>query len=111
MKFMKLFSSAMVAFLLVGAPQAMAVKPDRSVDTGLVVGVDSASGEVSVESDLCMQAVLELVSEQNFDLRSASPLGVNGGPELTAYLFTKSIPLNTDVATLFCIARNKFGGL
>ena len=77
MKFMELFSIAVAALLLVGAPQAMAVKSDTSVDTGRVVGVDLASGEVSVVSDLFLQAVLELISEQNFDLRV--PLGRDGG--------------------------------
>ena len=46
MRIKSLTLGCLAAGLLVGAPQAMA----QSVDAWLVVDVDSASGEVSVES-------------------------------------------------------------
>ena len=89
----------LAAGLLVGAPQAMA----QSVDVSLVVGVDSASGNVEVTSDLCMQAISELIAD-GFEFRSSSPVGGNGGPDFTAYLFTEVAPIaGPDVATLYCV--------
>ena len=103
MKFHKLLIIAVAVCLLVGASQAMAIK-DRSVDAGAVLDVDSASGEVIVGAELCMGAVSELIN-QGFEFQEVYPLGVSGGPELTAYLFTKIGIGDSDVATLFCIAR------
>jgi hypothetical protein len=74
------------------------------VDVSLVVGVDSASNDVSVDADVCMEAILELIAEQGFELRSTDSVGVNGGPDLSVYLFTKHNVLVVDVATLYCIA-------
>jgi hypothetical protein len=62
----------LAAGLLLGAPQAMA----QSVDVSLVVGVDSASGNVEVTADVCMQAISELI-EDGFEFRSSSPVGGN----------------------------------
>ena len=102
MKFHKLLIIAAAVCLLVGASQAMA-KKDKDVNAGLVVGVDSASGDVSVDGeDVCMKAVFDLISE-GFELQSVYPLGGSEGPELTAYLFTK-FGRQSDVATLYCIA-------
>jgi hypothetical protein len=99
----KLMAGAVAAFLLVVAPQAMA----QSVDLWLVVGWDSASGEVSVESDLCLSAVLELTNEQGFELRSVSPVGRQGGEEVSAFVFTRLV--DPDVASLFCITDINVG--
>ena len=98
MRIKSLTLGCLAAGLLVGAPQAMA----QSVDAWLVADVDSASGEVSVESELCMLAVLELTDEQGFELQSVSPVGGRGGPSLSAFVFRRL--LDPDVATLFCIA-------
>jgi hypothetical protein len=84
--------------LLISAPQAMA----QSVDAFLVVGVQSASGNVTVTEDLCMKAVIEIIG-QGFDLQSTSAVGGNGGPDLSSFVFTQGFPA-FDVATLFCIA-------
>jgi hypothetical protein len=93
----------LAAGLLVGAPQAMAL----DVDVSLVVGVDSSSNDVTVDADVCMEAVLELINDQGFELRSSGPLGVLRGPDLTSYLFTKHDQLDRveDVVTLYCIAN------
>jgi hypothetical protein len=91
----------LAAFLLIGAPQAMAL----SVDLSLVVEVNSASGEVSVEEDVCMAAINELINVQGFVFQSSRPVGKTGGPDLTAYLFTSF----TDVATLYCITDINIG--
>jgi hypothetical protein len=88
----------LAAGLLIGAPQAMA----QSVDTYLVVDVQSASGDVTVTEDLCMKAIIEIVG-QGFDLQSTSAVGGNGGPDLSSFVFTQGFPV-FDVATLFCIA-------
>jgi hypothetical protein len=94
----------LAAGLLIGAPQAMA---DPNVDSYLVVDVQSSSGEISVNADLCMLAVLELINEQNFELQSTSPVGGNGGPDLSSFVFTRGLPpvVDYEVATLFCIAN------
>jgi hypothetical protein len=93
----------LAAGLLIGAPQAMA---DPNVDSYLVVDVQSASDTVEVTSDLCMAAVVEL-DGMGFELQSTSEVGGNGGPDLTAFVFTKGLfpLLITDAATLFCIAN------
>jgi hypothetical protein len=93
----------LAAGLLIGAPQAMA---DPNVDSYLVVDVQSSSGTVEVTSDLCMAAVVEL-DGMGFELQSTSEVGGNGGPDLTAFVFTKGLfPLFIDdAATLFCIAN------
>ena len=70
---------------LVAAPQAIA----QSVDPWIVIDVDSASGEVIVESDLCLSAVLELTNEQGFELQSVSPVGRRGGEDVSAFVFTR----------------------
>jgi hypothetical protein len=96
----------LAAGLLLGAPQAMA----QSVDVSLVVGVDSASGNVEVTADVCMQAISELI-EDGFEFRSSSPVGGNGGPDFTAYLFTEvSFLGGPDVATLYCVSDINLGG-
>jgi hypothetical protein len=93
----------LAAGLLIAAPQAMA---DPNVDSYLVVDVQSSSGEIGVNADLCMLAVLELINEQFFELQSTSPVGGNGGPDLTSFVFTKGFsPFIDDAATLFCIAN------
>jgi hypothetical protein len=94
----------LAAGLLIGAPQAMA---DPNVDSYLVVDVQSSSDTVEVTSDLCMVAVLELINEQNFELQSTSPVGGNGGPDLSSFVFTRGMPpvIDYEVATLFCIAN------
>jgi hypothetical protein len=86
--------------LLIGAPLAMA---DPEVDAYLVVDVQSSSGDVTVTEDLCMKAVIEIVG-QGFELQSTSPIGGNGGPDLSSFVFTSGFPA-FDVATLFCIAE------
>jgi hypothetical protein len=91
----------LAAGLLIGAPQAMA---DPNVDSYLVVDVQSSSGNVEVTSDLCMLAVLELINDKFFELQSTSPVGGNGGPDLSSFVFTRGFPA-TEVATLFCIAN------
>jgi hypothetical protein len=103
MRVKSLMLGCLAAGLLVGAPQAMAL----DVDVSLVVDVDSSSGDVTVDADVCMQAVLELINDQGFELRSSSPVGVLRGPDLTSYLFTKRDRLDQleDVATLYCIAN------
>jgi hypothetical protein len=95
----------LAAGLLIGAPQAMA----QSVDVSLVVGVDSASGDVEVNSDICMAAISELMTE-GFALLSTRSVGGNGGPDLAAYLFTDLSPINPDVATLYCASDINLGG-
>jgi hypothetical protein len=90
----------LAAGLLIGAPQAMA----QSFDSSLVVAVDSASDSVDVDSDLCMQAVLEL-TDDGYTLQSSGSLGGSGGPDLSTYLFTgRTPPSGRDVVTLYCIA-------
>jgi hypothetical protein len=95
----------LAAFFLFGAPQAMAL----NIDVAVVVGLDSASGEVDIGGeDLCMGAINELINVQNFDFKSSTPIGGRGGPDLTAYLFLSF----TDVVTLYCAADiNPGGGL
>jgi hypothetical protein len=95
----------LAAGLLICAPQAMA----QSVDVSLVVGVDSASGDVEVNSDICMAAISELMTE-GFALLSTRSVGGNGGPDLAAYLFTDQSILNPDVATLYCASDINNGG-
>ena len=94
----------LAAFLLFGATQAMAL----NIDVAVVVGLDSGSGTVDVGGeDLCMDALLELINNQNFELKSSTPIGSRtGGPDLTAYLLLKL----TDVATLYCAADINVGG-
>ncbi len=105
MRIKSLTLGCLAAGLLVGAPQAMA----QSVDVSLVVGVDSASGNVEVTSDVCMQAISELITD-GFTLRSTRPVGLNGGPDFTAYLFTEVAPLaGPDVATLYCVTDINLG--
>jgi hypothetical protein len=96
--------SCLAAGLLIGAPLAMA---DPNVDSYLVVDVQSSSGDISVDADLCMVAVLELINDQNFELQSTSPVGGNGGPDLSSFVFTRGFPpaIDYEVATLFCIAN------
>ena len=108
MKIKSLMLGCLAAGLLIGAPQARAL----NIDVALVVGVDSASGTVVVTSDVCMQAISELIAD-GFELRNSSPVGGRGGPDLSAYLFTEVSPLaGPDVATLYCIANiNPGGGL
>lgn len=99
-------SGCLAAGLLVGAPHAMAL----SVDVSLVVGVDSASGTVEVTSDVCMQAISEIIAD-GFTLQSTRPVGGNGGPDFSAYLFTDvSLLEGPDVATLYCVTDINIGG-
>jgi hypothetical protein len=80
------------------------------VDVSLVVGVDSASGNVEVTSDVCMQAISEIIAD-GFELRSSTPVGGRGGPDFTAYLFTEvSFLTGPDVATLYCVTDINIGG-
>ena len=98
----------LAAGLLVGAPQAMAL----NVDAALVVDVDSASGTVEVISDVCMAAISELIVD-GFVLQSSSPVGGNGGPDLSAHLFTGNSfgdLQGPDVVTLYCVADINVGG-
>jgi hypothetical protein len=96
----------LAAGLLIGAPQAMA----QSFEGSVVVEVESASDRVDVDSDLCMQAVLELTVDDGYVLQDSSPLGGSGGPDLTTYLFTGETREGRDgyngpdVVTLYCIA-------
>jgi hypothetical protein len=83
--------------LLFFAPQALALDPL------IVVGVDSSSNEITVESDLCLVAVRELIVEQGFDLHSVSPVGVSRGPDLIGFVFTRLLGDN-EIATLLCIS-------
>ena len=99
MRIKSLMLGCLAAGLLIGAPQAMA----QSVDVSLVVGVDSASGTVEVDSDICMQAISELITD-GFALRDTRPVGGNGGPDISAYLFTEESLFEPDVATLYCVS-------
>ena len=106
MRLKSFMSCCLAAGLLVGAPHAMAL----SVDVSLVVGVDSASGRVEVTADVCMEAISEIIAD-GFTLRSTRPVGLNGGPDFTAYLFTEVSPLaGPDVATLYCVTDINIGG-
>jgi hypothetical protein len=90
----------LAAGLLIGAPQAMA----QSFEGSVVVEVESASDRVDVDSDLCMQAVLEL-TDDGYTLQSSGSLGGSGGPDLSTYLFTGfTFGHGQDVLTLYCIA-------
>ena len=51
MRIRSLTLGCLAAGLLIGAPQAMA-----DLEANLVIDVDSSSGDISVESDLCMPA-------------------------------------------------------
>lgn len=86
----KLMVGAVAGLLLVGVSGAMA----RVVDIWVVVGVDSASGTVQVEQDLCMKAAQELQG-LGFQFTSIS----HPEPRLAALVFTKA----DDIATLFCL--------
>jgi hypothetical protein len=95
MKSQKLFVIALAVFLLVGASNATA----RVVDAWVVVGLKSASGTVTVESDVCMGATVDLIN-QGFRYRTMS----HPEPRLAALFFLKtSFDGNTDAATLFCV--------
>ena len=59
MRTRSLILGSLGAGLLVGAAQA----DIGSADIWFVASVDSASGDVSVESDLCMGAVVELINQ------------------------------------------------
>lgn len=101
MKLKSLILSYLAAGLLVCAPQAMAGDNDIS----LVIDVDSASGQVTVDADLCMAAVSELINEDGYELRSTDSLGVDAGPDLSTYLFSgMTHRYGPDVVTLYCIA-------
>jgi hypothetical protein len=82
----------------------------QSVDVALVVGVDSASGTVEVTSESCMGAISELI-DGGFTLRSSRPVGGNGGPDFSAYLFTEFNPVVfVDVVTLYCVSDIHING-
>jgi hypothetical protein len=105
MRIKSLMLGCLAAGLLIGAPQAMAL----SVDVSLVVGVDSNTGTVEVDSDICMQAISELITE-GFALRDTRPVGGNGGPDISAYLFVEESLSAPDVATLYCASDINLGG-
>ncbi|MEA3412764.1 MAG: hypothetical protein U9R74_14655 [Pseudomonadota bacterium] len=88
----KLMTGAVAGILLAGASVAMA----RSVDAWLVAGVDSSSGTVAVESDVCMGAVAEL-RKLGFQFTAMAQLE----PRLAALYFQSE----ADAAALFCVAN------
>ena len=100
---MRMIRTLMLGFLAVGLLVGAAQADIGSVDIWFVATVDSASGDVSVESDLCMSAIVELLNE-GFEYRSSSPVSVGGGKQGMAYLLTSSAP---DAVTMVCTADRK----
>jgi hypothetical protein len=84
--------------LLFFGPQALALEPL------IVVGVDSSSNTITVQSDLCLGAVQELIAVQGFDLHSVSPVGVRQGPDLTGFVFTRLLGDN-EIVVLLCLSN------
>jgi hypothetical protein len=95
----------MLGFLAVGLLVGAAQAEIGSVDIWFVASLDSASGTVSVESELCMSAFVELIDEQGFEYRTSAGVSLSGGQQGMAYLFTRLT--DPDTVTMVCTANRK----
>lgn len=103
---MRIIKSILLGFLAVGLLAGAAQAEIFSTDIWFVASLDSSSGTVSVESDLCMKAFEELTNE-GFEYRTSTGLSVGGGKQGQALLFTSSTP---DSVTMVCIANREVDG-
>ena len=105
MRLRTLMFGCLAAGMLVASAQAKA----DSTGVWFVVSLDSASGTVSVESDLCMVALVELIDEQGFEVVESGPVSLQGKKAGMVYLLLKAD--EPDAVNLLCAARVKLGGL